>query len=110
MEKKSNFRVKVMKFAWAIFRATKNEWSLCMRKAWNLWRLAKKMRSGAVRFAYLKADGTIRQAIGTLLNLPAGASLKGKKMTKPSYKTFAYYDVEKRAFRCFKAENLLYAI
>ena len=102
MEKKSNFRVKVMKYAWQLWRATKQAWKICMIKAW-----AKKMRQGPVPFYYKKADGSIRKAVGTLRNLPAGVTLNGKKMTKPSFKTFAYLDIERNAFRCFKVENLI---
>lgn len=107
MEKKSNFRVRVMKYAWQLYKATEQTWRVCMKKAWHLYKLAKAMRNGEVGFSYLKADGTLRTAIGTLKNVPAGATLRGKKMTKPSYKTFAYFDVEKNSFRCFKIENLL---
>ena len=60
-------------------------------KAWELYRLAKKMRTETVRFAYEKTDGSIRYAEGTLMNLPAGATVRGKRITKPSYKTFAYF-------------------
>ena len=81
-----------------------------MLKAWQLYRLAKAMREGLVAFFYRKADGTIRKAVGTLKNLPAGATLGGKKVTKPSYKTMAYFDTEKNSFRCFKVENLICTI
>lgn len=107
MEKKSNFRVRVMKYAWTLWRVTGQSWRSCMLKAWQLYRLALQMRQGEVRFQYLKADGTIRKAVGTLVNLPSGATLNGKKMTKPSFKTFAYFDVEKNSFRCFRVENLI---
>ncbi len=33
MEKKNNFRVRVMKYAWQLWRATKQAWRLCMLKA-----------------------------------------------------------------------------
>lgn len=78
-----------------------------MIKAWFLYRLAKKMRESYVSFYYHKADGSIRKAVGTLRNLPAGATLNGKKMTKPSFRTFAYFDMDKKSFRCFKIENLI---
>ena len=107
MEKKVNFRVRVMKYAWQLFKTTNQAWKICMIKAWQLYRLAKAMREGVVSFFYQKADGTIRKAIGTLQNVPAGATLGGKKVTKPSYKTMAYFDVEKNSFRCFKVENLI---
>lgn len=110
MEKKNNFRARVMKYAWQLWHNTKQQWRVCMIKAWQLYRLAKAMREGVVTFYYEKADGTIRKAMGTLKNMPVGATLGGKKMTKPSYKTMAYFDTEKKAFRCFKIENLICAI
>jgi len=110
MEKKINFRVRVMKYAWQLWKSTKQAWRLCMIKAWQLYRLAKAMRKGVVTFYYTKTDGSIRKALGTLKNVPAGATLGGKKVTKPSYKTLAYFDTEKNSFRCFKVENLICAI
>jgi hypothetical protein len=107
METKNNFRVRVMKYANQLWKATQQPWRVCMIKAWQLYKLAKAMRQGEVTFYYFKADGTIRKAVGTLRNLPAGATLGGKKMTKPSYKTLAYFDTEKQSFRSFKVENLI---
>ena len=78
-----------------------------MIKAWQLYKLAKAMREGVVSFYFRKVDGTIRKAKGTLKNLPAGITFNGKKVTKPSYKTMAYFDTEKQAFRCFKVENII---
>lgn len=110
MEKRSNFRMRVMKYAWQLWKTTHQEWRLCMLKAWQLYRLAKAMREGVVSLSYTKADGSVRRAVGTLRNVPAGATLGGKKVTKPSYKTMAYFDTEKNSFRCFKIENLICAV
>jgi hypothetical protein len=107
METKTNFRARVMKYANQLRKATEQSWRVCMIKAWQLYKLAKAMREGTVTFYYYKADGTIRKAVGTLRNLPAGATLAGKKITKPAYKTLSYYDIEKQSFRCFKVENLI---
>lgn len=41
------------------------------------------------------------------MNLPAGATVRGKRITKPSYKTFAYFDARKNEMRCFRIENLI---
>ncbi len=68
------------------------------------------MRDGVVTFTYQKSDGSFRIAHGTLKNVPAGATLGGKRVTKPSYKTMAYFDTDKNAFRCFKVENLINVI
>ncbi len=107
MEKKNNFRVRVMKYAWQLCKTTNQAWRICMIKAWQLYRLAKAMRKGVVAFYYQKSDGSVRKAKGTLQNIPAGATLGGKRITKPSYKTMSYFDTEKKAFRCFKVENLI---
>lgn len=105
MATKTNFRSRVMKQAYQLWLATKESWSMCMKKAWSLWRLAKLMRETVVGFAYKKADGTWRNAYGTLRFLPEGVKFSGKG--KPSYKTFTYFDCEKNEFRCFRIENLL---
>ena len=107
MERKNNFRARVMKMAWQIWKATAQSWSICMKKAWNLWRFTKRLREGVVKFLYRKADGTLRMATGTLCDLPSDAFLGRKRATKPAYKTITYYDLEKGAFRSFKIENLL---
>lgn len=107
METRTNFRVRVMKYAHQLLKATGKSWRYCMFKAWELYRLAKKMRTETVRFAYEKTDGSIRYAEGTLMNLPAGATVRGKRITKPSYKTFAYFDARKNEMRCFRIENLI---
>lgn len=96
-----------MRYAWQLRRTTGQMWRICMIKAWQLYRLAKAMREGVVKFYYQKADGSIRKASGTLVNVPAGATLGGKRVTKPSYKTMSYFDVDKNGFRCFRVENLI---
>lgn len=95
-----------MKYAHFLFTSTTNSWSVCLLKAWELYRLARKMREGIVKFAFQKIDGTIRYAWGTLQNLPAGAT-SGSKGKAPSYKTFAYFDTQKQSMRCFRIENLV---
>lgn len=107
MKKNGKFRVRVMKYAWHLWKATRQMWRVCMIKAWQLYRLAKAMRMGVITFYYEKSDGSIRKASGTLRNVPAGVTFGGKKVTKPSYKTMTYFDTEKKAFRCFKVENLI---
>lgn len=95
-----------MKYAHFLFTTTANTWKACLLKAWELYRLAKKMRGGIVKFAFQKIDGSIRYAWGTLQNLPAGVTV-GKKSKEPSYKTFAYFDTQRQAMRCFRIENLI---
>lgn len=107
MSAKSNFRVRVMKYAHHLMNTTHKSWKYCLLKAWELYRLAEKMRKGTVKFAYEKVGGGIRYATGTLFNVPAGVTNKGKRLTKPSFKTFSYFDIDKQEFRSFKIENLI---
>lgn len=104
MKAKKKFRVRVMKYAHFLYERTACKWQICMLKAWELYRLAKKMRKGVVKFAFQKMDGTTRYAFGTLQHLPVGATNRGKT---PTFKTFAYFDIEKQAMRCFRVENLI---
>ena len=107
MEKRTSFRVRVMNFAHHIFRSTTGiEWSTALKKAWQLYHLAKQMRKGVVKFVYEKVDGSARIAYGTLCNLPAGISTKrGSK--QPSSTTMCYWDTKKNAFRSFRVENFI---
>ena len=68
----TSFRVRVMKFAHHIYETTNCTWSAAVIKAWTLYRLAKGMRKGVVKFFYEKVDGSARVAYGTLCDLPAG--------------------------------------
>lgn len=107
MKNKKSFKVRVMKYAHQLFKSTGNEWRECIIKAWQLYRLADNMRNGLVKFSYQKLDGTLRFAVGTLQGTSAGISVSGKKKTKPSYKIFSYFDIDKCQYRCFKVENFI---
>lgn len=95
---------KVMKRAWAIHRDTGRAFAVCLAKSWQLHRLAGAMRAGAVRFAFEKADGTLRRATGTLKDVQNLIKGTGRH---DSCATFRYYDTDKAAFRSFKAANLV---
>lgn len=100
---KKNFRTSVFKRAYEMMKATGKTFSICLSKAWAIYRLSKRMKKETVRFTYEKADGTLRKAIGTLKDI--NNLIKGTG--KENYKTFNYYDVEAKGFRSFKVENLI---
>lgn len=93
----------IMRRAWILFRATGKAFSICLTKAWALYRLIARMRTGAVSFAYAKTDGTLRRAKGTLQGV--AALIKGTGTDTPQ--TVRYYDLEAGAFRSFRIENLI---
>ena len=100
---KSGELSKIMKRAWVIFRETGKQFAICLAKSWQLYRLARSMRAGVVRFAFEKADGSMRKALGTLKDIRC--LIKGTGVDTPS--TFRYFDVEANGFRCFRVTNLI---
>lgn len=93
----------IMRRAWTIYRATGKTFSVCLSRAWALYRLIRRMRAGVVSFAYEKTDGTLRRAKGTLRDV--SALVKGTGKETPA--TVRYYDVESAGFRSFRIENLI---
>lgn len=94
----------IMRRAWTLFRSTGKAFAVCLSKAWALYRLTKRMRAGIVRFAYEKADGTLRKACGTLHDV--AATIKGTGRPNDAL-TIRYYDVEADGWRSFKVENFV---
>ena len=67
----------------------------------------RMMRGEVVRFAYMKLDGSIRVAVGTLQPNAVEANVKGTGIPKRFYGMFAYLDLEKMAWRGFKEERFI---
>ncbi len=67
----------------------------------------RMMRGECVRFAYMKLDGTVRIAVGTLQSQAVEANVKGTGIPKRFYGMFAYLDLEKMAWRGFKEERFI---
>lgn len=97
---------KVMRRAWQIARTTGKAFAVALSKSWQLYRLAKQMRAGIVKFAYEKADGTLRKAIGTLKDTTVLVKGTGRP---DDGRTVRYYDVEADGWRSFKVENFVTA-
>ena len=104
---KTSFRTRVMSYAHHIFVTTNTSWASALKKAWTLYRLAKMMRKGVVKFFYEKVDGSARVAYGTLVDLPAGVTSRRSATKKPSFGTMCYWDTKKQAFRSFRVENFI---
>lgn len=67
----------------------------------------RMMRGECIRFAYLKKDGSVRVAVGTLQPQAVEANVKGTGIPKRFYGMFAYLDLEKMAWRGFKEERFI---
>lgn len=76
-------------------------------KALILANLKSRMQKGEiVRFVYLKKDGTLRQAVGTLQEQTVQANIVGNGYSR-ARGVFTYIDLEKMQWRSFKTENFV---
>ena len=96
-------RSSMMRSAWALFRKLDVTFSEAMKMAWKSVKLRIRMRMGVVRFKFRKVDGTIRNALGTLMEGYFEVNGSGK----PNYSVQTYFDVEKGHFRSFQINNLI---
>ena len=95
------------------------ERSKAFKCAHAIYRLTNELAKGLLEFSYMKDDGTLRHARGTLCD---GVSdrfdeWKRKQAEKPKDKKaeskskpreiITYWDLDKEGFRSFKAENFL---
>lgn len=76
-------------------------------KAMMISDLKKQMRNRVAHFVYKKKDGTIREAWGTTNAALAARHTNGNGSSRESYKTTAYFDVERGGWRSFRWENIV---
>ena len=69
--------------------------------------LKKQMQNGIVHFAYVKRDGSIREAWGTTKSGLVDKYINGNGTSREYFCTIAYYDVEAGGWRSFRWENLV---
>jgi hypothetical protein len=73
--------------------------------AWKVIKLQYALATKAlVNFSFKKVDGSIREAVGTLVNVPAP---KGGER-KVNYCLMTYFDLQQNDWRCAKIENLIF--
>ena len=77
-------------------------------KGIQLETMKKRMKGGeVVRFAYMKIEGSVRVAVGTLPPQAVAANVNGNGIPKRYYGMFAYLDLEKMAWRGFNEERFI---
>lgn len=69
--------------------------------------LKSKLANGIAHFAFMKKDGSIREAWGTTQKNIASAKVNGRGDSRENYCTTAFYDVEKGAWRSLRWESLV---
>lgn len=91
-----------MHAAWRFVKEFGFTMAEAMKQAWMQFKLRAKMVKGVVEFVYMKKDGTVRLAHGTLVNVPA---VKGIRQSSATCQT--YYDMDAQDWRAYRLENLL---
>lgn len=90
----------------------KTLFSECLKMAWaetRSERLVDMLRVGVVWFTFMKVDGSIRRACGTLCPtyLPESDDERTETRRRQNETVQVYYDLERQEFRCYKKQNLL---
>lgn len=67
----------------------------------------RMMRGEVVKFAYMKLNGEVRIAVGTLQADAVQANVKGTGIPKRFYGMFAYLDLGVMQWRAFKEERFI---
>ena len=96
----------------AILRGQAIGASRALKYAWWFESFRDKLSTGVWRFSYLKIDGSIREAVGTLdpARIPDEHAPKTNPYL-PCYNTFSYYDLyangDTGAWRSFRLDNFI---
>ena len=78
------------------------------KRAKDLSRLKKLLKTGVVEFSYKKKDGSVRKAKGTLKDELLPETDKDDERKKNLSKDcFYYYDLKRDDFRCFLKDNFI---
>ena len=87
--------------------------SKAFRQAYLVLELLGHLGQGVVTFEYMKKDGTLREARGTLCQrlMPQqeADAVERQARKEPNYDRmdYAYWDWDKRAFRAFRADKVV---
>lgn len=84
-----------------------NSVALGITKSAMINELKSKMKNGVAHFLFVKKDGSIREAFGTINGALASATTTGTGISRENYATCAYFDCTCGGWRSFRWETLL---
>lgn len=96
---------KVMTDAKRINEITGRPMAECENQAMQIAECVKAMKTRIVEFYFVKKDGTIRQAFGTLQDDVILPLIKDTSNRTPNPELVTYFDTVKQQFRSFRKEN-----
>ena len=98
-------RSKIMTISHALKKVYKLPLGEAQKLAWKNAKLKNALNQGSVQFTYMKKNGELRKAVGTLHNIEYLFS--GSDKFQNDNLTLRYYDLEKNDFRAMKIKNLV---
>lgn len=96
---------RVLNDAKRINEITGRPMSECENQAQQIADCVAAMKSRIVEFYFVKKDGTVRQAFGTLQDDIILPLIKDTSNREPNPELVTYYDCVKKSFRSFRKEN-----
>ena len=89
-----------------LVNSPKLPWSDALRLAWYFVRFKQRLKEGICTFTFVKQDGSVRGAKGTLHPLLIPDDKKPKRdmsngAALPNFKSIAYFDLDKQDWRAF---------
>lgn len=95
----------VFSLAWQFVKRNGYTLSTALKTAWANIKLKAGMERHIVKFYFLKVDGTIREAYGTLKTSILPETKGTGRKANETLQT--YFDTEKQEYRCFKKASLI---
>ena len=97
----------IFKSAWSYLKANiVTTFSEALKLAWKRFKLILSLKKGISYFSYRKANGTLREAIGTLRegNFEYVFKTEGGK---ERFDVIKYFDIESKGWRSCRIERLV---
>ncbi len=102
---KQTFRSKIFIQAWEMFKCSLfTSFASALKAAWVRFKVVAEMKSGVVTFQYIKTDGSVRTASGTLTGFDY---IPKTTESKPKSEIIKYFDLEAQSFRSFRIDRFL---
>ena len=91
----------------AVIAAKKGSTLMGSAKALLIEEAKRQMRNGTCHFLYVKKDGSVREAFGTLNAALCNKHINGRGQSPETWGCSCYFDVEKGQFRSFRWQNII---
>jgi hypothetical protein len=103
--KTASNKVALFNNAWSMFKqGLFVSFAQALKAAWKRLKVVAGMKSGIVQFEYIKTDGSIRLAKGTLTGFDYTTKTTDQKVKPEIVK---YFDIEAQSFRSFRIDRFI---